>query len=265
MSDESIADPKVLEDLKKYAGRLAGLIRPELIRKVEFARPSADTIAAFAKVTDLSSMVTDVLDSFGLDTAIPAGTLPPLAPGQRMVGPAVTARHAPARHTVGHNIASGVSPSLGGADKVMLAQPGDVLVIDARSVPGVSNFGGIVAVAASAQNLSGVVVDGSVRDVEKMRELKLAVWARGATPRTGKYRAELVEFNGVVEIGGVQVRPGDLMLGDSDGIVVVPLEIAEEVAAKAVSVAEKEAKLITALAAGASAKEGAEILPPSKW
>jgi regulator of RNase E activity RraA len=210
-------------------------------------------------------MVADILDEFGLDTAIPASALAPLAPGQRMVGQAVTSRHGPARNTVGHNLAHKTSPSLGGVEKVTLSEPGDVIVIDARSVPGVSNFGGIVATAAFAKKLSGVVVDGSVRDVESMRSMGLAVWARGATPRTGKYRAELIEFNGVVEIAGVQVRPGDLILGDSDGLVVVPVGIASAVLEKVLAAASKEKTLIKALADGASAKDGAKILPPSKW
>lgn len=258
-------DPRVAEDLKKYKDRIAGLMRPELIRMVEIPRPAPEALAKLHALPDLSSMVADVLDEYGLDTAISASALPPLAPGQRIVGPAITSRHSPARHTIGHNIASGKSPSMGGIDKVMLSQPGDVMVIDARSCGPASNFGGLVAVAAATNGLAGVVVDGYVRDADRMRELKLPVWARGVTPRTGKFRIELVEFNGPVEIGGVQVRPGDVIVGDSDGLVVLPADLVEAVAEKTTLAAANEARLIDALARGASAKEGAEILPPNKW
>ena len=266
MSQQSdAADPRIVEELKGYQDRIAGLIPPARIRRIGFPRPSARALELLAALPDLSSMVADVLDDFGLDTAIAAGALPPLASGQRMVGPAVTSRHAPARHTVGHNIGSGKSPSLGGIDKVMLAQPGDVMVIDARGCAPASNFGGLVAVAAATHGIAGVVVDGFVRDVTRMRELGLAVWSKGATPRTGKFRNELIEMNGVVEVGGVQVRPGDVIVGDSDGLVVIPMELVDEVAARATAAAAGEAKLIDALARGATARQGVDILPPSKW
>jgi len=91
------------------------------------------------------------------------------------------------------------------------------------------------------------------------------VWGRGATPRTGEHRFELLEFNGIVEIAGVQIRPGDLMLGDSDGVIVVPLSIAAEVLARAEEVAAKEKTLIDAISTGASAAETAAIVAPEKW
>lgn len=69
----------------------------------------------------------------------------------------------------------------------------------------------------------------------------------------------------MVEVGGVQVRPGDLVLGDDDGLIVVPPEIAASVLERALQAASRESVLLSALGDGSSAKEAASILPPSKW
>lgn len=257
--------PDVAEQLKAYEGHLLGLIPAERIGAIDFARPAADLVERYGRLPDLTSSIADILDRFGIDSAIPAALLAPIAPGQRMVGPAVTVRHGPARHAPGHNVASGSSPQLGGLDEVTLSRPGDVMVIDGSAVPHASNIGGLMATAVAAAGFAGVVVDGCVRDVETMRRMGLPVWARGATPRTGKHRMELVEFNGTIEVAGVRIVPGDLVLGDSDGVIVVPLDLAGEVLAQAEKVAEKEKLLLGALESGAPAHESASIISPDKW
>ena len=253
------------KQLAAYEGRLLGTIPVERIRAVEFERPSPDLVARFRQLPDLTSAIADILDEYGVDSAIPTTALPPIAPGQRMVGPAVTVKHGAARLTSGYNIANKTSPRLGALDAVTLSQRGDVMVIDGSACPAASNIGGIMATAVAAHGFAGVVVDGCVRDTDAMRRMGLPVWARGATPRTGKHRFELLEFNGIVEIAGVQIRPGDLMLGDSDGVIVVPLSIAAEVLARAEEVAAKEKTLIDAISTGASAAETAAIVAPEKW
>lgn len=252
--------------LDAYGDRLLGLIPRARIRVVEFARPDAAIIAGFLALPDLTSTVADILDGFGYDTAIPASELPPLAEGQRMVGPAVTIRHAPARVSSGFNIAQGTKPpQLGGRDQVTLCRRGDVMVIEAHGIRDASNFGGLMATSVKEAGIAGLVVDGCVRDVANMRAMQLPVWARGVTPRTGKHRIELVEFNGPVDIGGVQIQPGDLVLGDSDGLIVVPLAIAAAVVERATAATRREETLVAAIAKGATPQETAQILPPDKW
>jgi len=252
--------------LARRKDKLLGLIPADRIRAVDFARPDASLIERYKRLPDLTSTVADILDGFGVDSAIPASELAPIAPTQRMVGPAVTIRHAPARVSSGFNLAKGEpAPQLGGRDQVTLSQRGDVMVIEARGIRDASNFGGLMATAVKEAGIAGLVVDGCVRDVANMRAMDLAVWARGITPRTGKHRIELVEFNGPVDIAGVQVRPGDLVLGDADGIIVVPLAIALAVIEKAEGATAREAKLVAALASGASPQDTAKILPPNKW
>ena len=258
-------DPRVAAELAPYTGRLVGQLPPEVIRRVDIPRPEAAVVAGFRALPDLTSVVADILDGFGYDTAVPAGLLAPLAPGQRVVGPALTVRQGRVRHVAGHGLANRLPTRLGGIDQITLSRPGDVLVIDAGGASGASSFGGLMAVAVREHALAGVVIDGHARDGENLRRDGLALWSRGLTPRTGKHRLEVVEFNGTVEIGGVQVRPGDLILGDSDGIVVVPPEIAAAVLERATAAAEREGRLVEALRGGASPGDSVAILPPDQW
>lgn len=266
VQEDDAVDSGVRAGLAAYGDRLLGLIPASRIRKVRFERPSPELIEGFRQLRDLTSTVADILDTLGFDTAIPASELPPLREGQRMVGPAVTIRHMAARSSPGYNLAAGrPPPQLGGRDQVTLCERGDVMVIEARGIRDASNFGGLMATAIKEAGIDGLVVDGCVRDVTNMRVMGLNVWAKGITPRTGKHRIELAEFNGPVEIAGVQIRPGDLVLGDSDGVIVVPLEVAGEVLKRAVAATAREERLVAALEAGATPQDTARILPPDKW
>ncbi|MBP2228650.1 regulator of RNase E activity RraA [Azospirillum agricola] len=258
-------DPQVEAELAPFAGDLLGLLPPGMIRRVALPRPSADVIAGYKALPDLTSVVADILDELGFDTAIPGGRLAPLAPEQRIVGPAVTVRQARVRRPAGHGIAHRLVPRLGGLDQVTLSRPGDVLVIDAGGADDASSFGGLMATAVHSRGLAGVVVDGCVRDAESMRRMGLSVWSRGLTPRTGKHRLEIVEFNGVVEIGGTQVLAGDLLLGDRDGLIAVPAELAEEVLRRAQAATAGEKALIDSVQRGDAPRDSMAVLPPEKW
>ena len=108
-----------------------------------------------------------------------------------------------------------------------LAEPGDVLVM--QGVMGCSNMGGQSATIAKRSGFIGAVVDATVRDPDQYRGMGWPVWCRGFTPITGKWRMQTVEVNGVVEICGVQVRPGDLVCADEAGVAFVPRDRAAEV------------------------------------
>ncbi|MCC6197706.1 MAG: RraA family protein [Burkholderiales bacterium] len=260
------AEAKVRMDLAEYGDQLLGLIPAERIRQVRFERPSAALIEGFKRLCDLTSTVADILDTFGYDTAIAASDLSPLRDDQRIVGPAVTIRHMAARVAPAFHLAQRKPPpQLGGRDQITLCERGDVMVIDARGIGPASSFGGLMATSMKSAGLEGLIVDGWVRDARTMRTLGLNVWARGTTPRTGKHRMELAEFNGPVEIAGVQIRPGDIMVGDSDGVIVVPLEVAAQVLEQATAATEREERLVAALESGASPRDAAAILPPTKW
>lgn len=108
-----------------------------------------------------------------------------------------------------------------------LALPGDVIVID--GVAGISNMGGISPQTGKRQGEAGAIAAGGVRDVAHSRRVGYPIWSTEVTPITGKWRIETVEINGEVEIGGVRVAPGDIVLADDTGVCFIPRCRAAEV------------------------------------
>jgi regulator of RNase E activity RraA len=107
-------------------------------------------------------------------------------------------------------------------------EPHAVLVVDMAGAD-VSTFGGLASLAATTRQAEAVIIDGACRDVEEIRASGLTVASRSVTPRTGKGRLRVVSLGKPVGCGGVRVRPGDLVVADDTGIVVIPIERAEEV------------------------------------
>jgi len=114
-----------------------------------------------------------------------------------------------------------------------MAQPGDVIVVDGGSGCNRSLAGEIMIRFAAKKGLAGIVVDGCLRDLDGIRELPIAVYARGITPQ-GPFKFGPGEVNSPISCGGQVVFPGDILVGDSDGVVVVRRQDAEEVAAAAI-------------------------------
>ena len=139
---------------------------------------------------------------------------------------------------------------------IYVAQPGDVLVIDTGGQYEFGYWGEIMSHAARARGLGGVVIDGCARDGALLRELGLPVFARGLCIRgTSKNRQAYGAINHPIRIGDVAVFAGDLVVGDSDGVVVVPRAEAAAVLDAAAAREEKEAKIIEQLRAGVSTLE----------
>ncbi len=112
-----------------------------------------------------------------------------------------------------------------------MAEPGDVFVIDAGGDPNRSIFGEIMVRYCAKRGFAGIVVDGSIRDSEGIAELGFPVYAKGVTPN-GPYKNGPGEIGGVVTVGGIVVHPGDIVVGDADGVIVVRPDEAEELVAK---------------------------------
>ena len=202
-----------------------GRMPRDAIRMLEIPRPSRQIIDAFRALVDLTGTISDACDELGIVAVIPAFQLPPVNTGQRIVGPAITVRNI-ARDVQIHKAAQEKINTQGETEAHNLAEPGDVLVM--QGVMGCSNMGGQSATIAKRQGFIGAVVDATVRDPDGYREMDWPVWCKGFTPITGKWRMETVEVNGVVEICGVQVRPGDLVCGDEAGVAFVPYARAAE-------------------------------------
>ena len=121
-----------------------------------------------------------------------------------------------------------------------MLQPGDALVIDAGGDTTNAILGEIIMRIAIKNGATGIVVDGAIRDAAAFSEAGFPCFARGATHR-GPYKDGPGEINVPVTVGGAIVNPGDVVVGDADGVVVVPLEEAEELAQKVRKIVEKEA------------------------
>ena len=197
-----------------------GKLPREQIRMLELPRLPQDIIDAFKALVDLTGTISDAMDELGIVGVIPAYVLPPVTNGTRIVGPALTVRNIQRTAQIHKAAAHDKTNTQGETEAHNLAEPGDVLVIE--GVMGCSNMGGQSATIARRQGFIGAVVDATVRDPEQYRSMGWPVWCKGFTPITGKWRMQTVEVNGVVQICGVQVSPGDLVCADEAGVAFVP-------------------------------------------
>lgn len=164
----------------------------------------------------------------------------PIQPGLRMVGPAVTVR------TLNGDWAKPVQA-------IDLAKPGDVLVIDVNG--GMDAVWGELATHSCLQKrISGVVIDGAIRDVDAIRALRFPAFARHFVPNAGDPKG-YGEMQGEILCGGQKVRPGDWVIGDDSGVVVVPAAEAHEVANRSVEVKEQEDRLREEIDRGSTLSE----------
>ncbi len=153
----------------------------------------------------------------------------PLAPAMRMAGSAFTVQTYRA-----DNLALHVA--------LDMAREGDILVVDAGSIPDTGLWGGLMTRMALCKKLGGIVIDGGVRDSQYLIELGFPVFAGAVSPQGG-FKASPGSINVPISCGGVSVSPGDLIAGDADGVVVVPASHVEEILQKAQAIQKKEEEL----------------------
>lgn len=204
-----------------------GKLPRDAIRLLELPRLPREIVDGFKVLVDLTGTISDSMDQLGIVGIVPACVLPPVTPGTRVVGPAVTVRNIQRVAQIHKAATVDKNNTQGETEAHNLAETGDVLVI--QGVMGCSNMGGQSATIAKRQGFVGAIVDATVRDPDGYRSMDWPVWCKGFTPITGKWRMETVEVNGVVEICGVQVRPGDLVCADEAGVAFVPYARAAEV------------------------------------
>ena len=162
----------------------------------------------------------------------------PVAPSFKVCGPAVTV-HSPGGDNLWLHRA------------IYVAQPGDVLVVHVSDAYDFGYWGEIMSAAALARGLGGLVIDGCVRDGAVLEQFGFPVFARGLCIRgTGKDFGARGWINHPTLFGNLTVNPGDLVVGDTDGVVVLPRESAQELVQAAVIREQKEASIIERLAAG---------------
>jgi 4-hydroxy-4-methyl-2-oxoglutarate aldolase len=163
-------------------------------------------------------------------------TFEQVIPGSRAAGPARTVRCGQGDNLMVHAVMERV-------------EPGDVLVLTMPEPEPVALAGELLATQARRRGAAALLVDASVRDVEELRELGLPVWARWIRVR-GAHKAAVGTIDEPVELGGAEIHPGDTVVLDADGVVVVSRERLEEVLAAARERAERELSKRAKLSAG---------------
>jgi regulator of RNase E activity RraA len=159
-----------------------------------------------------------------------------LVTGKAMVGRAVTSLARPAPP-------EGATPALATKHSVEMideAKPGEVGVIVMEGTLDIAAMGNLMGTAATVRGMAGMVLDGAIRDVWDIRRMGLTVYARSTTPRTAVGHYATVARNVPVQCAGVTVRPGDVIVADEDGVVVVPRERAQEVLKMAKEIDDRE-------------------------
>lgn len=166
------------------------------------------------------------------------GGLTCLQPDMIMVGRATTLRYVPIRKDLQEQMAQ--RGRMLNAEAAEETKPGDVLCVDACGCVEAGFMGDVILSRFKTAGGAGIVVDGAIRDLHVIREMSLPVYLKGAHAAGMGRRLVGIERNCIINCGGVAIVPGDIILGDSEGVLVIPAAIAEEVAQRALETDEKE-------------------------
>ncbi|MHA7144970.1 RraA family protein [Arthrobacter sp. TmT3-37] len=202
----------------------------------DYPRPDPETIKRLAALP--AANIGDAMDRLGIvDSSIKA-----IWPGAKLAGPAF-----PVWVRAGDN--QGIHRSL------TLAKPGDVVVVNGEADTTRALLGELIGERAISAGISGFAIDGAARDAEVLGEIGMPVFARATTP-AGPYKNGPSRVACPIAFGGVPVLPGDIIIGDSDGIVIVPQQDAERVAEAAEAVfadeLDRRSKIVAARTAAAT-------------
>lgn len=167
-----------------------------------------------------TSTWSDALDMLGL-AGVLTGYEPRTGPG-RIAGPAATVAE-----RVGEP--GSADPAEFGIELILPAtRPGDVVVIHQAGGPPASAIGGLAALAAQQRGVAGIVIDGMCRDLEELQDVGLPILSRGVTPASGRTRARVEGVNVTLTVDGVVINPGDMVVADATGVVILPQDRLEE-------------------------------------
>ncbi len=195
-----------------------------------FTRHPTEVIKLFEDLP--TTIISDVMGRSG---AMDSG-IKPVSDQMRVVGTAFTVKTYTSDNLMCHLA-------------IKLALPGDVLVIDADSYLDAAIWGELTSLSAKVHNLAGVIIDGAVRDRTDLQQLGFPVFARGIVA-AGTFKVNLGEINVPIACGGLTVHPGDLIVGDADGVVVVPQAQLDPIAKAARAQVAKEEEYRKKILAG---------------
>jgi regulator of RNase E activity RraA len=195
-----------------------------------------------------TASVADAVDKLAGKRGYMDQSIKPRINDKRVVGPAVTVQEGPTTEFV---------PPQHALDLIDSADAGSVLVIGIGGEANVAVWGGLMTAGAYARELAGAILDGGVRDVTEIRrDYDFPVYARAVSPGTTLGRFKTLGANVPVVCGGIEVNPGDLIVADIDGVVVVPRALAAEVLALAQEIDRRELEQAKLIVQARSLKEG---------
>ena len=203
-------------------------------------------VEAFTEVATAS--VADAVDKLAGKRGYMDQRIKPRINDKKVVGPAVTVLEGPTTEFV---------PPQHALDLIDSADAGSVMVIGINAQADVAVWGGLMTAGAYARNFAGAILDGGVRDVTEIRrDYGFPVYARSVSPGTTLGRFKTLGANVPVVCGGVEVNPGDIIVADIDGVVVVPIALAEEVLLMAQEIDRRELEQAKLIVQARSLKEG---------
>ena len=161
----------------------------------------------------------------------------PFHPDKKVIGTAKTLRFVPNREDLFESHGGGYNAQKRAFDAV---GPGEVIVIEARGEAGSGTLGDVLAIRAHARGAAGIITDGGVRDADAVKAVGIPVYAKGAHPAVLGRKHVPWEHDVAVACGGTTILPGEIIVGDSDGVIVLPTHLAEEVVDAALAQEEED-------------------------
>ncbi len=203
----------------------------------EHERPDPAGVHPLARFS--AATVSDALDRLGRPGSMLG--IAPLFDGARLCGRAFTVRY----------VTAGSPPGTVG-DYLDDVAPGQIVVLDNGGRTDCTVWGDILTAMAATRGVGGTVIDGVCRDVQRAMGVGYPIYSRGRFMRTGKDRVEVSDVGRPVSIGGVDVAAGDLLIGDTDGVVAVPPAAEEQVLEICTAIAAREDAIVADVLAGSS-------------
>lgn len=193
-----------------------------------------------------TTCVSDALDKLGVECCL--YDIKPIQKGQKICGRAYTVHYMPC---------GAVKGTVG--DFLDDVQPGQVVVIDNAGRTDCTVWGDIMAKTAKAVGIEGTVIDGVCRDIPAVLECGYPIFSKGYYMRTGKDRVYVDAVNVPVQVSGVEVCPGDVIMGDDTGVLVIPYGMLEKVLPIAEEIDQKEQQILKLVAEGHPLREARAI------
>lgn len=194
--------------------------------KTKILRPDSSLCKTFNNYP--TTAISDVMES---RNTLTQSIKPVWNPTPRLVGSAIT-------------VNSNAGDEILILKAIEIAKPGDIIIVAGNANPTTACWGGVMSAMAQSRGVKGLITDGMIRDVSDCRELKFPIWATGVTPIAPNSDIPPGDLNLPVSIGEVIVHPGDLVIADEDGVVIVPKEIIEDISISVQSRLSMEEKWI---------------------